>query len=174
MYKSASWAGVVLTVFVILSVDLLWAQDGQVPKLERKGHHTVTGTVSKITGNLVTLKTKEGTLRNFSVKEAGQEGLIHFKTGDKVTLELDEGNQIIDIEKGTVAEQERNHYLVTGEVTQYDRAKKEVTLKMKSGEHGSYKLKDAAATKIGAVKPGTRILIEIDDENGMVSDFDVQ
>src|SRR5579863_659332 len=97
-----------------------------------------------------------------------------LKPGDKVTLELDEGNQVIDIEKGAVSEQERTHAAVTGEVLSYDRVKKEVTLKVKTGEPQSFMLKDAAATKMNAIKPGTRIVLEVDEENKMGSDFELQ
>jgi len=168
------WAGLGVMVIIFFVAGSAWSQEGQKSTLERQGHRTVVGIVSKVTEHSIVVKTKEGTSRNFSVKEATLEGLAKLKPGDKVTLELDEGNQVIDIEKGAVSEQERTHAAVTGEVLSYDRVKKEVTLKVKTGEPQSFMLKDAAATKMNAIKPGTRIVLEVDEENKMGSDFELQ
>jgi len=35
-------------------------------------------------------------------------------------------------------------------------------------------MKDAAATKMISIQPGTVILLELDEENNMVNDFDNQ
>jgi len=35
----------------------------------------------------------------------------------------------------------------------------------------SYKMKDAAATKMNNVKKGTKVMLEIDEENHLVNDF---
>jgi len=144
---------------------------------EQTGHRTITGTITKLTPDLIVLKTSEGTNRSFSIKEMRREGIGGLSVGDEVTLNLDEGNQIIDIDKkdsGGPSIGGTEHRSVTGSLVKFDRAKKEVTLKQKNGKTEKYSLKDPAATKMGNIKPGTQITMYIDEENSMVMDFDLR
>jgi hypothetical protein len=144
---------------------------------EQLGHRTVTGTISKLTSEMIVLKTNEGTTRSFTVKEMKREGIGGLSVGDQVTLSLDEGNQIVDIDKkssGGPSVGESEHRSVTGNVMTFDRVKKEVTLKEKGGKSQTYSLKDPAATKMANIKTGTQITMYIDEENGSIMDFDLQ
>jgi hypothetical protein len=145
-------------------------------KLERGAHRRVEGTVQKITKDSFVLKTEEGTLRNFSFKEVEKEEVGDIKIGDRLVVEFDEGNQIVDIDRmeGEMGEAGERHPVVTGEIVGFDRTKKEVTLKLKDGKSQSYQMKDAAATKMSGVKIGTVVLMELDEENNLVNDFDVK
>lgn len=132
------------------------------------GHRVVIGTVEKITSNSIFVKTKEGTTRNFSVGAAEIE-IAKVKVGDQVELEFNEQNQIIDMDKVTAGEAGAKdmHQQITGTLLDFDRVQKTARVKMKGGQHKSFKLKDAAATKMAAIKQGTEIVMEIDEENGM-------
>jgi Cu/Ag efflux protein CusF len=97
--------------------------------------------------------------------------------GEHLVMELDEGNQIIDVDRvaeGEIGEMGKFHKTVAGEVVKIDPAKKRVTLKLKDGASRTYRMKDAAATKMGGVKAGTAVVMEIDEENHLVNDFDVK
>jgi hypothetical protein len=168
------WAGFGLMAIILFIAGSAWSEMEQKDTMKRSGHRTVVGTVSKVTEHSILVKTEEGTIRNFAVKDAVQEGIARLKPGDIVTLELDEGNQVIDIEKGATSEKERSHSMVAGEVVSYDRVKKEVTLKMQTGESRSFRLKEAAASKMNSVKAGSRIVMEVDEENNMGSDFELR
>ena len=178
MNRKTSWQTIGSTVLV-LTLIFGGIGFGAEPQKsgDRMGHRTVTGTISKITSDTIVLKTDEGTLRNFSLKETKKEGIGGLNVGDRVSLELDEGNQIIDFDKvtgGAPSGMSAEHHFVTGSVAGFDRTKKEVTLKMTDGKSRTFKLKDAAATKMANTKPGTKIKMEIDEENGEVMDFDRQ
>jgi len=111
------------------------------------------------------------------VKDAAREGLRKLKVGDRIVLKVNTGNQIIDInheEHKKIDEKVENNPVVTGEVTGMDLVKKEATLKLKDGAAQSYKLKDAATTKMNNVKIGTVITMEVDEHNGMGMDFNIQ
>jgi hypothetical protein len=168
------WSALVLSALV--SGQSVIAAETQTPA-GQMGHRTVSGVVTKATHDMISLKTSEGTVRNFTFKEARKEGIGGLSVGDKVTLELDEGNQIIDINKeagispGGVSGEHRS---ISGTVVKFDRVKKEVTLKLKDGKTQTYSMKDPAAAKMNNVKNGTPITIYLDEENSLVMDFDRQ
>lgn len=157
----------ILFFLMILSIFLI---PGTAPFAAEKdpGHRKLTGTVDKITSNSIFIKTKEGTTRNFSVG-AAEIDLAKVKAGDQVELEFNEQNQIIDIDKVVQGEASSKdmHQQITGTLLDFDRVQKTAMVKMKGGQQKSFKLKDAAATKMAAIKQGTEIVMEIDEENGM-------
>lgn len=166
--------GLPIALLALVSIAAFAADPAQ---LDRKAHRTVTGTIQKITSDAIFVKTQEGTVRNFGIKEAKTEGMKDFKAGDPVLVEFDEGNQIIDIEKVSPGEMKGHkdpHAVVTGTVTGFDRVKKTVSLKLPDGTTKTYELKDAAATKMSGVKTGTKVAMEIDEENNLAMDFDLK
>lgn len=170
----------VLSVSTVFAGDLL---DGG-PKLQpgsQEAHRNVTGTVERIESDMVFLKTSEGTTRNFAVKETNRQGLSSIKPGDQVSIELDEGNAIIDIHKdGAVAKNDdqkgtgdrgglgagdSGHKSVVGTVESFDAAQKTLVLKSDQGKSETFQVKDAAATKLNGIKKGDKVTVEIDEQN---------
>lgn len=152
------------------------------PKLQEDAgiHRSVTGTVERIESDMVFLKTEEGTTRNFGVKESQKEGLDGIQKGDKITVELDEGNAIIDIHKeGMVAQggqevtgQEdkggpgnQGHKQIKGTVEIFDHVKRSITLQTDGGKSETFEVKDAAALKLNNVKKGDKVSLELDEQN---------
>jgi len=105
--------------------------------------------------------------------------MTNLRIGEFLSMEFDEGNQIIDIDRVNTLDLQpadfwEFHQTVLGEVVSVDSAKKKVTLKVKDKGDKSYRMKDAAATKMAGIQAGTAVLLELDEENNMVNDFDVQ
>lgn len=170
-----------LTVRTAYAGDLL---DGG-PKIDTPAsqsdelHRNVTGEVDRIESDMVFLKTEEGTVRNFGVKDAKKEGLKGLKPGDRITVELDEGNEIADIHKeekvaggdqdagseGKGGPSQNKHQSITGTIESFDAAQKKVTLKMEDGQSKSFELKNPAISKLTGVAPGTEVTLEIDEQN---------
>ncbi|HZR45303.1 MAG TPA: hypothetical protein VFA47_01270 [Candidatus Manganitrophaceae bacterium] len=161
--------------------DLLDGGPKLQPKESADTHRNVTGTVERIESDMVFLKTNEGTTRNFAVKESKREGLKSLQPGDQVSLELDEGNSIIDIHKdgamaqgndqkgigdrGGLGAGDSGHKSVVGTVENFDPAQKILILKSDQGKSESYQVKDAAATKLNGIKKGDKVTLEIDEQN---------
>lgn len=165
--------GLLIALSTFVSTDLFAADSTQ---LDQNAHRTVTGAIQKITGDSIFVKTQEGTVRNFGIKEAKTDGMKNLKVGDQVRIEFDAGNQMIDIEKvsGEMKGLKDPHAMVTGTVTGFDRVKKTVALKLPDGTVKTYGMKDAAATKMMNVKIGTKVMMEIDEENSLAMDFDLK
>ncbi len=142
-------------------------------------HRRVTGEVDRLEGGMVFLKTEEGTVRKFGVKDAKKEGLKGLKPGDQVTIELDEGNEIADIHKeAQVAEGSQNgaddgkggfspekHRSITGTLESFNAMERKVTIKTQDGQSESFELKNPAISKLTGVMPGADIVLEIDEQN---------
>lgn len=163
----------ILFILMILSIFLI-RQNAPFAAEKDPGHRTLVGTVEKITSNSIFVKTKEGT-RNFSVSTA-EIDLAKVKVGDQVELQFNEQNMIIDIDKVTLGEAGGHdvHKKIAGTLLDYDRVQKTAMIKIKGGQQKSFKLKDAAATKMVNIKPGTEIVIDIDEENGMAMEVHVR
>ena len=137
-------------------------------------HKHVTGTVSKIQSGTVYLETDEGTTRTLSLKNVRSEMAQELKKGDRVRLELEEGNQIIDIDR--VSDDDslmhpEDHLTLTGEMLRFDPLKKMVTLKLNDGRSITYGMKDAAAIKMKMAKVGDIVEVQIDEENSLINDI---
>jgi len=144
--------------------------------VDRDQHHHLflDGTVNKVESETVFVKIDGGTTRTFSIKEMEAEMPNTLKPGDRVRLEIEEGNQIIDIDridaKGRASHPE-DHKNVTGRVAEYDRTTKTVHLQVDEGRIDTYEMKDPAALKMANVKTGALVTMEIDEENRLVNDF---
>lgn len=131
------------------------------------GHREVSGTIEKVESDLISVKTNEGTTRSFTVKEGKREEIRSFKPGDKVVLEMDEGNQIVDIhrEGAIITEGDHRHRSVAGELKMFSRADKKIIIESADGGTESFLVKDSAASKLGSIREGTRVTLEIDEQN---------
>lgn len=131
-----------------------------------KGHREVTGTIEKIQGNLISVKTQEGSTRNFTLNEGKREGFEALKPGDKVVLEMDEGNQIVDIHlQGMGASGDHGHRSITGTIEKFNRDDKTMTILTQEGKTENFGVKDSALAKVGSVKEGMQITLEVDEQN---------
>lgn len=159
------WLGKFL--FFAMMIQLFYAGQLLAADEPAKGHRELTGTIQKIDGSMISVKTSEGTTRNFTLREGNREGLGALKQGDKVVLEMDEGNQIVDIHpEGMLSSKgEHGHRSVTGTVEKFSQSDKTMKLKTKDGKTESFGVKDSALAKLGNLKEGTQITLEVDEQN---------
>lgn len=85
--------GVFVFLIVMIVSPLFYAD----PSLAKAGHREIFATVKRIDGNLVSVKTEEGTMRYFTLTEAEKSGLPPLDLGDRLILEIDKSNQIVNI-----------------------------------------------------------------------------
>ncbi|MBI3802156.1 MAG: hypothetical protein HY282_00135 [Nitrospirae bacterium] len=145
-------------------------------------HRTVKGVVDRIDDKgMISVKTDEGTIRSFGVTDAKKEGIQSLKPGDRITLELDEGNLISDIHKGdatakgdtqgTISPEGKggsthaDHHSVTGTVELFDPIQRKVTVKTEDGQSQSFEIKMPIVNKLNGVSKGTKVTLEIDEQN---------
>lgn len=130
---------------------------------------SVIGTVSQASEETISLEMEGGTTRHFTMKGPGKSEVI-LHPGDRILLEFDEGNQIIDMihigGKHQLA-------LIHGEVVSVDSDKKVVTLKLKNGTSQFYKMKEEVAEKMTDIKKGTAITVMVDQQNHSIIDAHV-
>lgn len=136
-------------------------------------HLFVSGVVQSITDDAVMLKTDIGTVREFSLKQVNREKIKGVKVGSRLELELDENNMIIDISRATPGAVKRLEKVrvVEGKIERFDPVRKVLTLDLGNGKARSYKVKDAAATRLLDVNSGTQVTLQLDPVNRMVEDF---
>ncbi|NKE73340.1 hypothetical protein [Candidatus Manganitrophus noduliformans] len=96
-----------MTIGLGLWTALFMLPDGSLhaatPRSEtEKAFTTITGKIDRIDGGMIFLEPEEGSgkQRMFSLNKAKEEGLRNFNVGDRVTVELDRDNLIVDIYKG--------------------------------------------------------------------------
>jgi hypothetical protein len=118
---------------------------------------------------MLTLETEKGATRSFTVKSAEIDGVTKLQPGDRVLLELDEGNQIIGI--NNIGEK---HQLVHGEIVGIDRNKKIITLKLENGTSQSYGMKEAMSGKMNNIEKGAVVTLMIDQYNNLAMDVHVE
>lgn len=131
------------------------------------GHREVSGTIEKVESDLISVKTTEGTTRSFTVKEGKREAVRSFKPGDKVVLEMDEGNQIVDIhrEGSIISKGDHGHRSIAGKLKMFSQADKKIVIESNDGGTESFLVKDSAASKLGSIREGTQVTLEVDEQN---------
>ena len=165
---SLAFGWMLLTSGSVHSEDFLGGVRQRVTSTTSQGHGNVIGTVSKVTENMLTVDTEEGTTRSYTVKTAAIDGVTKLQSGDRVLLEIDEGNQIIGI--NNIGEK---HQLVHGEVVGIDRDKNIVTLDLKDGTSQSYGMKSAMAGKMNNILKGAIVTLMVDQRNNLAIDVHV-
>jgi Cu/Ag efflux protein CusF len=132
-------------------------------------HKSVVGTVNKATEEMLTLQIDGGTTtRNFTVKSAAREGIIGLKKGDRVVLEFDEGNQIVDI-----IHIGAKHQLVHGSVMGVDKERSLITIQFEDGKSQSFRMKEAMAAKMNNIKKGAEVTMMVDQHNNSAMDVHI-
>jgi hypothetical protein len=58
----------------------------------------VSGTVLRKDANLLSLKTKQGNIRNFPFDESQRENFKAVRPGDQVVVKLGEGNHVVNLQ----------------------------------------------------------------------------
>ena len=165
--------GVVISVVSLMSVGVSSALAAYPSRAGVDRHLFVSGIVQSITDDAVMLKTDIGTIREFSLKQVDREKIKGVRVGSRLELELDENNMIIDIARATPGAVKRLETVrvVDGTVERFDPVRRVLTLDLETGKAKSFKVKDAAATRLLDVSKGTRVTLQIDPINKMVEDF---
>ena len=169
-----NWNRIWLTgVLFVIAPAMAYA--GDLPSQSRQfstaghSHRNTFGVVTKVTPDMISVALETGTTRTFSVRDTEREGIGECKLGERVLLDLDEGNQIIDInDLGAM------HHLVRGEVADIDPVNRVVTLNLRDGTSRSYKMKDAVAAKMNLVAARAVVTFMTDHHNGYVMAVDVE
>lgn len=152
-------ARLILMLFLTLLVPsyAVGAVDSEKPT----GYRTIAGVVTEIASGSVSIKTEEGTVRNFGTTQFNPDRLHELKKGDHITLHVDEDNQLIDVST-FVAPPRDDQQLISGRIDNLDLINKAVTLTTDAGEQVSYRLQDSATVKIISKDIGDRVTLRID------------
>lgn len=147
----------------VMSMLLIMSGTGQADTLS-EGHRKVTGVVTAVKGDIVTVETPTGH-QTLNQKNARQHGHAEYNEGDKVTIVLDENNTVIEAHhKG----EEGHHHFYTGKLVYMGKMKKEIKLETIDGEKvfplGRLEIK----TK--NIEEGEVVTVEV-NEGGMVIDL---
>lgn len=155
--------------FLILAMvaQLFYAGQAMADDEPSSGHREVSGTIEKVESDLISVKTEEGTTRTFTIREGKREEVRSLKPGDKVLLEMDEGNQIVDIhrEGAIITEGDHRHRSIAGTLKMFSRTDKKIIIESNDGGTESFLVKDSAASKLGSIREGTQVTLEIDEQN---------
>jgi hypothetical protein len=146
---------------VVYAGDLL-AVDGPGAPPEK-----VTGTVDRIEDDSIQIRTDGGPMQSYSFSERRREEVRAFNEGDRVVVETDWMNRLVDIYPATVlfSSQAPGHRIITGKVVTFSRSGEKLTMETRSGETETFEVKDPALRKMGFVKKGSHVTVELDDQN---------
>lgn len=130
--------------------------------------HHVIGTVKELTEEMLSLELEGGVIRDFSTRDAKKSEAAHLKPGNRVLLECNEADEVVDIVN---IGQKHQLVLVRGEIVGQD--KKRITLRLKNGTSQSYEMEGAMAGKMSEIKKGTSVTLIADQQNHSAIDAHV-
>ncbi|MCA9421477.1 MAG: hypothetical protein KC592_10680 [Nitrospira sp.] len=119
----------IVALSIFMGMFFILASTGQADTLS-EGHHRVNGVVKEIKGDVVTVETFTGTMY-LNQNDARRHGHAEYKTGDEVTVTVNENNDVIEAHhKG----EEGHHHFYTGKLIYMGKMKKEIKLETIDGE----------------------------------------
>jgi hypothetical protein len=129
-------------------------------------HIAVPGTVSKIRSGMLFVEIPVGLrTRPISPNKADRLGLHEAKIGDEVTLEVDEGNVLVDVhKKGTPA---AGHRILMGILHYADQYWQEIKLSTPEGIEG-FEVDTLAGSKLSVFQEGAPVRVELDEDNMVI------
>ncbi|MCA9500948.1 MAG: hypothetical protein KC588_17270, partial [Nitrospira sp.] len=161
MNRTMNLHGMMLSA--VMGMALLMSGIAQADTLSQ-GHRNVSGVVTAVKGDIVTVKTSTGTL-TLTQKGAAEHGHAEYKNGDEVTLMMDENNNIIEAHhKG----EEGNHHFYTGKLIYMGKTQKEIKLETIDGEKVFPLSRLEIKTK--PIEEGEIVTVEV-NEGGIVIDL---
>jgi hypothetical protein len=92
-------------LFLLLSVGAVKAAENPStdpnPQIGSQGQQAITGTVESIADNNLSVKTADGETKLFSIKteKKSQIQSLGLKKGDRITAQVDQQNQVIEVTK---------------------------------------------------------------------------
>lgn len=162
MKKTLLKGCMILAAILQVGAGDLLAADGPGAPPER-----VTGTVERIEDDSIFIKTDEGPVQGYFVSERKREDVRAFDEGDRVVVETDWMNRMIDLYPATVlfSTQGPEHRIITGKVIAFSRSDERLTLETKGGETETFTVTDPALRKMPSVEEGSHVTVELDDQN---------
>lgn len=168
-----------LSLFLILTIitPLLYFAGGAMaaePGLIMRERGVAIGIVKKIEGALVFAKTGDGTMRYFTVSDIEKNGFQPPKLGDPALMEIDNGNQIIDIHPLRVnrfgalegLRSSGGGKIVSATVKEVGNS----LISLKTGDETTryFTAEDARKKGLQAIHRGNSFLLEIDRNNAVI------
>lgn len=97
-----------------------------------------------------------------------------MRPGDKVVLEIDEGNQIVDVhrQKTVSSDRKHRHRSIGGMLKMFSRSDGKVIVELNDGGTESFLVKDSAASKLGSIREETKITLEVDEEKRVMDVYE--
>jgi len=151
-----------MLVGLLLAAAPGWASDGDRTTHRPGTHMNVTGVVSQVQPDLLTVKTSWGRVRIASATAPN-----NLEVGDEVTLWLNEENLVID-HHGKQKNRLGAHRVIAGKLIYAGLTKKEIKLWTPDGEQ-VFPL-DRMEVKTKPIAEGTKVIVEL-DEHGTVIDL---
>lgn len=149
----------VMTVALTLMMagtQMAWSQEAALSH-----HRTVDGIIVDKAGSPA-VKVPDGTVYQLNRNRALRHGHKPFKSGDEVTVIIDEGNAVLEVHpKGMVM----NHRFITGDVVSVGLRQGTITLKTSEGEQ-SFPLEKRQMS--ASIRDGSTVRAEVNEAGSVI------
>ena len=163
---------ILLKGFLILATISLMGYAGSVLAADGPGAppQRVSGIVDRVDDHTIHIRTDEGPVQSYSFSKRNRDDVHAFNEGDRVVVERDWGNRIVDIFPATVllSSQAYGYRTIKGKVETFSPSDERLTLKTRGGETETFVVRGPALRKMNSIKDGSRVTVEVDDANNVV------
>lgn len=130
----------------------------------------ISGTVDRVEGDSIHIRTDEGAMQSYSISKRMRDDARALNEGDRVVVETDWMHRTVDVFPATVllSSQTFGYRTIMGKVQTFSPSDERLTLETRSGETETFTVRGPAIRKLNSIKEGSRVTIEIDDQNRVV------
>lgn len=149
---------VMTAAFTLLAVDMqtAWSQEAALSH-----HRTLDGIIVDKAGSPA-VKVPDGTVYQLNTNRALRHGHEPFKSGDEVTVVIDEGNAVLEVHPKGMA---MNHRFIIGDVVSVGLRQGTITLKTPQGEQ-SFPLEKRQMS--ASIRDGSTVRAEINEAGSVI------
>ncbi|GEM_PF-5569457 len=127
------------------------------------------GTVDRIGDHSIYIRTDEGPIQSYAIDKRERDYLRSFQEGERVVVETDWMHHLVDIYPATVLSSHASAYrVIHGKVQSFSPSDEQLTLRKSNGDTETYTVKDPAIRKLNSIKEGSRVTVQVDDEDRVV------
>lgn len=151
-----------IIIFGLMVLNLMVAANGLAHEGSMTGPGTrmkVSGVVSKVKGNVITVKTPWGRMNITSVS-----GPANLQVGEEVVMQVNEENIVIDVHRK--GEEEHDHRFVVGKLIYAGKTKDQIKLWTPEGEQ-TFPL-ERMEIKTKPIEEGTLVIVELNEAGSVI------
>ncbi|MBI3803858.1 MAG: hypothetical protein HY282_08870 [Nitrospirae bacterium] len=128
----------------------------------------INGTIERIDDHAIAVRTDSGAVMSYPISKSRRDDFSSYTQGEKVVVERTWANRSINVFPATVISANQGYRTIHGKVQTFSPSDERLTVVTHNGETETFTVKGPAIQKMNSIREGSRVTVEVDDQNRVV------